>query len=75
MDADETPKLEIYPNRHEIVKPIGISVALTCKTNVADPKLISHLEWRDTKNRKIDNTRPEGHMYVQVITKINERLY
>lgn len=58
--------LEILPNRPEITKAIGSSVALTCKANVQNPALISQLEWRDIKNRKIDNTRPESPLYVQV---------
>ncbi|KAJ3659170.1 hypothetical protein Zmor_010873 [Zophobas morio] len=65
--AETQPKLDIQPNTGVISKQIGASLALTCKPNVQDPTLISQLEWRDSKNRRIENTNRANPIYVQSI--------
>ncbi|XP_065158421.1 fasciclin-2 isoform X2 [Atheta coriaria] len=63
----QKPTLEIQPKSPVIIKAVGQSLALTCKPSVQDPKLISQLEWRDPKNRKIDNTNSDSPLYIQRI--------
>lgn len=59
------PKLEIQPGAL-VVKPIGSSLALTCKPIVENPRLVTQLEWRDTKNRRIDVTNQDAPLYIEV---------
>ncbi|XP_017782397.1 PREDICTED: fasciclin-2 isoform X2 [Nicrophorus vespilloides] len=66
--ADDQPKLEILPKSSVITKAIGLSLALTCKPNVQNPSLITQLEWRDPKNRKIDTNTDSSSPYVQQLT-------
>jgi neural cell adhesion molecule len=66
--AQTHPSLEIQPNNGGVNSvQIGASIALTCKPNVDDPKLISQLEWRDPINRRIENTNRANPIYVQSI--------
>lgn len=62
----QQPKLEIQPNQQIVDKEVGGSLALTCRPNVPDTNLVSQLEWRDPRERKIDNSNRANPVYVQV---------
>lgn len=61
-----TQQLEIQPNQQVVDKEVGGSLALTCRPNVPDPSLVSQLEWRDPRDRKIDSSNRANPVYVQV---------
>ncbi|KAJ8927972.1 hypothetical protein NQ314_019498 [Rhamnusium bicolor] len=61
--------LEIQPNQKTISKEVGGSVALTCRPNVENPSLVTELEWRDPKNRKIDSTNRASPIYIQNLSE------
>lgn len=63
----DPPSLQIQPSSPEITKPVGKSLALTCRPVVQDPKLVTQLEWRDNKNRRIDNTDSAYPVYKQPV--------
>lgn len=69
ISGDSPVSLQILPDRAEITKSIGASLALTCKTNTLEPSQISQLEWRDPKNRRIESTRQDSSIYISVIFK------
>ncbi|KAK4886441.1 hypothetical protein RN001_002712 [Aquatica leii] len=58
------PKLQIQPEGAQI-KPIGSGLALICTPNVENPNLITQLEWRDSRNRRIDTTDTKAPVYIQ----------
>lgn len=62
----QLPRLEIQPNQQVVDKEVGGSLALTCQPKVPDTKLISQLEWRDPRDRKIDSSNRANPVYVQV---------
>lgn len=82
--SSDLPSLEILPDSPEITKPVGQSLALTCRPVVQDPKLVTQLEWRDNKNRRIDNTNSALPVYKQplhgetglvlILSKLTENL-
>ncbi|XP_054731043.1 fasciclin-2 isoform X1 [Anastrepha obliqua] len=51
--AEVKPKLEIFPMQEVQRKPVGKSLILTCKPIVADPNLVSDLQWKDNMNNTI----------------------
>ncbi|XP_074026170.1 neural cell adhesion molecule fasciclin 2 isoform X3 [Leptinotarsa decemlineata] len=61
------PSLEIQPNQKVVTKEVGGSLALTCRPNVQDPGLVTQLEWRDPRNRRIDSSNRANSVYVQML--------
>lgn len=65
----QQPMLEIQPNQQIVDKEVGGSLALTCRPNVPDPSLVSQLEWRNPRDRKLDDSNRANPVYVQVSCK------
>ncbi|XP_044255694.1 fasciclin-2 isoform X2 [Tribolium madens] len=63
--ADRQPKLTIQPNTAVISKETGSKLALTCAPDVEEPNLIAQLEWRDSKNRRIESTHIGKKIFAQ----------
>ncbi|XP_014206810.1 fasciclin-2 isoform X2 [Copidosoma floridanum] len=56
-DDQSRPALEILPDGEVQTKAVGSSALLTCKPRVADPKLISDIQWLDPQNRVIESRK------------------
>ncbi|KAG5882838.1 hypothetical protein JTB14_008020 [Gonioctena quinquepunctata] len=63
----QQPSLEIQPNQKVVTKEVGGSLALTCRPNVPDPSLVTQLEWRDPRDRRIDSSNRANSIYVQML--------
>lgn len=63
--AAHPPRLQIQPEGATIQKPVDSGLALICTPNVENPNLITQLEWRDPRNRRIDTTDSRAPLYIQ----------
>jgi neural cell adhesion molecule len=55
--AMEHNSLEILPNGKIQTKPVGSSILMTCKPQVADTNLISNIQWIDPQNNSIESLK------------------
>ncbi|KAF5301421.1 hypothetical protein FQA39_LY02150 [Lamprigera yunnana] len=58
------PHLQIQPGP-DVQKPVGDQLALICTANVENPNLITQLEWRDPRNRRIETAKPEAPVFIE----------
>ncbi|KAH1026367.1 hypothetical protein HUJ05_000041 [Dendroctonus ponderosae] len=56
------------PKSRPIRKELGENLVLTCRPSVPNPELISNLEWRDRKNRRIEIAQRNGPIYIQKLS-------
>ncbi|XP_060530160.1 fasciclin-2-like isoform X2 [Cylas formicarius] len=60
--------LQIQPRTRIVRKEVGGTLALTCRPIAPKPALVTQLEWRDPRGRRIDILNKASPIYVQSIS-------